>query len=251
MKIDPIQNQAGLVRFGNNKVSLSQYGIDPKDVLISNQSKYLNDFDLHEASHKKEEFLTKLIQAHEHALKCRKLKGSEFSNRQYATHMELELNVGSTKKSFWVLAGNFEMNISELICGERGGMTIGINKAIKMLPKNWVDSLPDNVNIENMLKVKRLLMTSSKPLGDDKSAWQPCSDCYAWMGTNRFFKPETQIWSLFKNQDSKLVLEGRTLRDLLPRQDVQTVSMSDKPIETLNIEYSDTANVTRSKKRIS
>ena len=220
---------------------LTKYGISLDKVCVVNQSKYIDQQTLDEITNKKEDYLVKLLQAHEHTLKNKKLKGSMFSDRQYASNIQFELSWGNDKRKFWVTAGNFEMNISELICGERGGMTVGINKALKMLPMEWVSQLPDDVNIENMLKVKRLLMSSSKPIGEDKSAWQPCSDCYAWMGTNRFFTPETQIISFIKDDKSNIVLEVRTLRDLLPIEDLKTISMTAKTLSELKIEYSDNA----------
>lgn len=247
MSISPLYNvssglpKVAVHRFRSKDDLLSRYGISLEKVTVSNQSKYLGQGELDEVAQRKEEYLIKLLQAHEHALKNKKLKGSKFSDRQYASNLEFELSWGSDKRRFWVTAGNFEMNISELICGERGGMTVGINKALKILPIEWVNQLPDDANIENILKVKRLLMSSSKPIGEDKSAWQPCSDCYAWMGTNRFFSPKTQIISFLKDDKSNLVLEVRTLKDLLPVEDLKTISTTDKPLADLKIEYSDNA----------
>ena len=223
------------------KLLLKKYNIDPKKVPLINASNCLTEGDLKEIEENKELFLVKLLNAHEHSLKNRKLKTSYFSNRQYSTSMQLELKNNSDVKSFWTLAGNFELNISELICGERGNMTIAVNKAIEMLGKDLVDKLPDEVNIENMLKVKRLAMSSSKVLGEDKSAWQPCSDCYSWMGTMRFFGLDTQILSLGSNDEKKLTLEVRTLADLLPKQGVQLISITSMLIENMPIEYSNEA----------
>jgi hypothetical protein len=194
--------------------------------------------DLNEIEGKKELFLVKLLKAHEHALKNRKLGTSMFSNRQYSTSMQLELKNGDESDTFWVLAGNFELNISELICGERGGMTIAVNKAIEKLEKELVDKLPETANIQDMLKVKRLVMTSSKGLGEDTSAWQPCSDCYGWMGAGRFFSLDTQILSLGKDEKGGSTLEVRTLKDLLPMQGLHKISMSDDYIDAMSIEYS-------------
>ena len=235
-----LQREAALTARPNllstdSSVLLKKYSIEPSEVKVVSSSQYLTDNDLDEISQNKETLLIKLLEAHEHALKNKRLQGSKFSGRQYASNLEFKLSIGKEDLRFWNIAGNFEMNIAELICGERGGMTVGINKALEMLPIELVNQLPENANIENMLKVKRLLMSSSKPIGEDKSAWQPCSDCYAWMGTNRFFSPETQIISFFKDEKSNLILEARTLKDLLPRQDIQIASLTTKPIADLKI----------------
>lgn len=228
-----------VIRVIENKALLKKYNIEPDKVSVVSRSNYLTPIDLLEINDKKELFLIKLLKAHEHSLKNRKLGTSKFSNRQYSTSMQLELKNGNDTSTFWVLAGNFEMNISELLCGERGGMTIAVNKAIDMLEKDLVDNLPDSANIENMLKVKRLVMTSSKELGEDKSAWQPCSDCYGWMGSLRFFSLDTQILSLGKDVSGNFTLEVRTLNDLLPKEDTHMISIiTDEFIENVPIEYS-------------
>ncbi len=226
------------VRIVENKALLKKYNIDPKNVSIVSKSSYMMPEDLSEIESKKELFLVKLLKAHEHALKNRRLGTSMFSNRQYSTSMQLELKQGDQSNTFWVLAGNFELNISELICGERGGMTIAVNKAVGKLEKELVDKLPETANIQDMLKVKRLVMTSSKGLGEDTSAWQPCSDCYGWMGAGRFFSLDTQILSLGKDEKGSSTLEVRTLKDLLPMQGLHKISMSDDSIDAMPIEYS-------------
>ncbi|GEM_PF-3208350 len=235
------EEKAAVVRVLENKALLTKYNIDPRNITVVSQSSYLTNDNLNEITDKKELFLVKLLKAHEHALKNRRLGTSLFSNRQYSTSMQLELTQGDRSNTFWVLGGNFEMNISELICGERGCMTIAVNEAVDRLEKEFVDNLPETANIGDMLRVKRLVMTSSKELGEDKSAWQPCSDCYGWMGTERFFNLDTQILSLGKDAEGKFTLEVRTLRDLLTMQGKQVVSFTNDHLESLPIEYSQSA----------
>jgi len=223
------------------KSLLAKYNIDPAKVFIVNASSHLKLEDINEIERDKELCLVKLLKAHEHSLKNRKLGTSYFSNRQYSTSMQLELSHNDKKEVFWTLAGNFEINISELICGERGNMTVALNRAIESLDKELVDGLPESANIGDMLNVKRLAMSSSKDLGQDKSAWQPCSDCYGWMGEVRFFTPDTQILSFSSDEKNNLTVEVRTLRDLLPMQNKYLASMTEGMIQNLPVEYSEEA----------
>lgn len=240
-----LQRQAGLTARPelipvNNTSLLEKYGIDPGKVSIVSESKYITTADIDEITQRKAELITKLIEAHEHALKNKKLKASKFSGRQYASNLEIELNYKDLKETFWKVATNYEMNIAELICGERGGITAAVNESLNMLSMGFVNSLPDETNLEDLLKIKRLMMTSSKPLGEDKSAGAPCSDCCRFLVTFRFVRPETQTISLVKDQD-KYALVVRTLRDLFPKQETLKVSATAKAVHDLKIEYSSLA----------
>src|SRR3990167_1342744 len=117
-----LQREAALTARPNlistdSSVLLKKYSIEPSEVKVVSSSQYLTNNDLDEISQNKETLLIKLLEAHEHALKNKRLQGSKFSGRQYASNLEFKLSIGKEDLRFWNIAGNFEMNIAELICG--------------------------------------------------------------------------------------------------------------------------------------
>lgn len=90
-----ISKSLDLSSYIRNESLLNKYKINPDEVQVVSKSGHLTTEKLNEILEKKELFLTKLLQAHEHALKNKKLQGSKFSNRQYASNLEFELTTGN------------------------------------------------------------------------------------------------------------------------------------------------------------
>lgn len=193
-----------LARFGTAPA------VTPQQVNVLFETKALKAKERQSIEQNKMTFVDRAWAAREHAAKNKQFNLAPFSNRQFASYVELEC--GTTG-----LGTNIEASAEELVCGERSATTVAINKAIQefRLPTNWSGTPEQQGWLQSQLKVKRLVMASTKPIEDEVSSGRPCGDCLNWMKSDRFFSPKTQSMVFFKNpQADDYTLRVRTVQDL-------------------------------------
>lgn len=172
----------------------------------------------------KEVLVEKLLEAHEHARK-NKLLGN-YSDRYYSSNLLLE-------NGTWGVATNIENSRDRILCGERSAMVAAWNKALEKLSLRRLErATPEQrQKIQDGLQVKLLTFAQgSQP----ESSWDACAECLSWMATRHYFKPDTQLAYLKRDQVSgQLQLRVGTVQGHLPYADAGKVPTSSLSIGTL------------------
>lgn len=186
----PVQNKLGGL--------FEKYSVDPKEIEV----KSTEPLDFNEKQ--KAVFIEKLLEAHELAKK--NVESGNIVKLGFATN--LCLSDGS-----WHLATNFNNTRNDIssICGERSAVIVAYNDFLKKGLKTNNSELS-----QDDFKIKYLMMSSAKEIGTDKNASLPCADCLSWFNTTKFFDDKTKIAFFSKDENNKLCLEFKTLKDLLP-----------------------------------
>lgn len=186
-----------------------------------------------------EKLVAKIIEANEHARK--NIANGNIVKSAYAS------NVGLSDGS-WSVGTNFNntVNSTSAICGERSAIVVAYNNFLKKISLNNFNKKAEKPEF----MIDYVAMSSGKEFGADKFSAAPCADCLSWFNTNRFFKDETIIATMFKDEQGKFELALRTLKDYLPlRNEIPTPLMNQK-ISDLNLEITNTAKSTMANRKI-
>ena len=72
---------------------------------------------------------------------------------------------------------------------------------------------------------------------EDDGARRPCCECLSMMASERYFRPDTEIISLFKDDDNggRLAMRVQTVGDFLPLEAKKGPSLSKSPAQTLPV----------------
>lgn len=202
-----------------------KYGLNLDDIEI----KSINPISINRKQ--KAIFVEKLLEAHELAKK--NVETGNIVQLGFASNLCLSDNT-------WHLATNFNNTRNDVssICGERSAIIVAYNDFLKQLIKN-----DDNLLKQDDFKIKYLAMSSAKNIGEDSNASAPCADCLSWLNTTRFLDDETKIIFFTKdNQSNKLLLEFKTLKEILPMRGIDLIdSKADIELNEMPFVYSDDA----------
>lgn len=214
------------VLFSGRKELFEKYNIDPKAVdVVAPPGVEINKKQI-------PLILSKLLEAHEHALKNKAI--GNFSGRHFSTNLLLEDGI-------WGLATSLELTRETSLCAERGALVKAWNKALKRLSLASIKTEDALEQVRQKLKVKMLVMSSSAPLGDPSVGF-PCGECQGWMAADKYFSPETLLIALRKREETgQYYLVVRKLDQVLPLLSQQTSSLASKPIAALKPVISDKA----------
>ena len=212
---------------------LEKYGINPDDVGVVSSSN-----DIMVGGAEKQTLIKKILEAHDHAR--RNYLYGNITGRAFATNLCLE-------DGSWHLGTNFNNTRNGLsaVCGERTAVLSAYNDMLQNLP---IKSLDIKQDLDDF-KVKYLAMSSHKPIGEDKDAACPCAECLSWFDTQRFFKEDTVIASLQKDEQGKLNLVLSKLSDYLPQRS-DTTAHPLGPINKMPVHISERAQKTIEDKNI-
>ncbi len=213
---------------------IEKYGLNIDEIGV----KSVNPVDINRKQ--KAIFIERLLEAHELAKK--NVETGNIVQLGYATNLCL-------CDDTWHLATNFNNTRNDIscLCGERSAVIVAYNDFLKNLIKN------NDVNYKQEdFKIKYLAMSSAKNIGEDYNASAPCADCLSWLNTNRFFDDKTKVVFFVKDEkSSKLFLEFKTLKELLPMREIDlTTSKTDARLEKLPFIFSDEAKKIIDKKEI-
>lgn len=177
-----------------------------------------------------EKLVAKIIEANEHAKK--NIANGNVVKSACAS------NVGLSDGS-WAVGTNFNntVNATSAICGERSAIVVAYNNFLKKLS---IDNVDKNAQKPQFM-VDYVAMSSNKELGSDRFSAAPCADCLSWFNTNRFFKDDTIIATLFKDEKGKFELALRTLKDYLPLRKEIPTPLANQKISDLNLEITKSA----------
>ncbi len=185
-------------------------------------------------------FLPQAGLARTKALKNKFLNLSPFSKRQFASLVELTNGITA-------IGTNFEVSQEEQVCGERAAVTMALQKAVDKLPYTQLQKMSESERSAFLegLKVKRLIMASSKPFEAEIETGRPCGDCISWMAANTLFTPQTQSMVLYQNPEStagpKYTFRVRTVQDFWPG--FKTASIGSSSISKLPMTFSPEAKI--------
>lgn len=183
------------------------------------------------------EWVEQTIEAHKQA-KRNKLLNENHTGEYYASFVLLADNKTSD------VGMNIELFSDTTFCAERGAFLGALNKLASSMPdpdttRGQSPALLHRVRAER--KVKTVILSSALPMGSEFLT--PCTECLAWMGSQHFFAPETQIVALRYDTGKKhWQLVMRQLRELLPLMGRHHASLSSRPIQQLPIDVSPEAS---------
>lgn len=232
LTIVPAHHLKSDVAVFNPKFPLTRkYKINPADVGIKSDMPY----DI--SKEEKAELIEKVLESYELAQK--NLKWGNIARIGYAS------NIGLSDGT-WHLSSNFNNTRNDIssICGERSAIMQAFNDKLKSIPLEELENNPNYKKTDNYgFHVNYVAMSNNKELGTDRNAGAPCTDCLSWFNTNRFFDNETKIVTLVKNDDTgSFDLCLRNLVEMLPyRMETDSVNTSNKDLEELPFEYTDSA----------
>ncbi len=185
------------------------------------------------------------LRAYTQAWKNSKL--TNFSNHYWGYSMQLQTG-------HWELATNIEHARDCAYCGERAAFDRLWNNKIEQVP---VEKFKDKRSLEHLrktLQVKTIVMADAEteiPYYSSVKAGKmsPCSECLDTINAGRYYSPETQMMMLCRDPSSgEFYLGFRQMKDFLPVMGKQQVSLSDKPIESLPLQFSERAKTFLNKK---
>ncbi len=209
------------IQFQGQSALHKKYGIDPNKLTVRPSGTQLPV--------SKRVLLTKLLEAHEHALKNQAL--GNFSNRYFSTHMLFT-------DGRWALGTNMELSRDDnLLCGERSAIINGWNQWLQKIPLSSL--LKQQATTPTQARL--LVMSGAGPITDPVFG-SPCSECQSWLSSQKYIHPDTQIVVLRQDpQTQKSYLWVRPMKDLLPLLPEHQPSQTGAPIEQLTLQISEKA----------
>lgn len=218
---------------------LSRYKINPEEIQIFPSK------NIHVDKETKEILIKKLLEAHEHAKK--NVLTGNITKSGYST------NLGLVDGTWGEPATNFNNTSNSSICGERSSVLLGFNKLLKKMSlKKLEKSQQYREQFEKRFKVKYIVMSSAKEIGTDKNASSPCADCLSWFNTDKFFTDDSQIVFFGKDENGKLCVKMRSLKETLPyRNEKDSIIMGAKKLIELDFAVTPEAEKVMQEKNIS
>lgn len=189
------------------------------------------------------EHLVQLRKVQAHAQKAQRFLPN-FSNRHYGAMVVLNNGVEG-------LGTNVETSRKSTFCDLRYAVASAMNQFIVAAkdahegskdPSKDIGGDEKSPNQKNPTMVKTVYLTNANLNAEPPV---PCSDCQSWLGSHRYFSPDTQVISLELSSSDKLpLLRSRTVKDLLPLhhgRDANVRMTTDKSFYQLPVKMSESA----------